>query len=223
MAGNHVRLSSADGFEFGVYQALPDGQPKGAILVIQELFGVNSHIRSVADRYAGHGYAAYAPQLFDRVEPDLELGYGPDDAKRGIEVARGKLSVNDAIADIQACQQAAAAHGKVGLVGYCYGGMLAWRSAALVEGLACTVAYYGGGIAGQLDLQPKCPVLMHFGERDAHIPLADVEKIRAAHPAVEVHVYPADHGFNCDQRGSYDATSAALALERTLAFFGRHL
>ena len=223
MAGSRTRLTAADGFEFGVYQALPDGRPKGAVLVVQEIFGVNSHIRSVADGFAEHGYAAYAPQLFDRVERDLELGYSAEDARRGIEIARGKLSVDDALADIQACQQAASAHGKVSLVGYCYGGMLAWRSAAQVEGLSCAVAYYGGGIAGQLDLQPQCPVMMHFGERDAHIPLADVEKVRSAHPDVDVYLYPADHGFNCDQRDSYDPASAATALQRTLAFFGRHL
>ncbi len=221
--GMQIQLQAEDGFKFGVYQATPEGPAKGALVVIQEIFGVNSHIRSVADTYAAQGYLALAPQLFDRVEPDLELGYQPEDARRGVEIARGKLRMGQTLQDLQATQQAAAAHGKVGLVGYCFGGMLAWRGAAQLTGISGAVAYYGGGIAAQLDLQPKCPVLMHFGERDAHIPLTDVEKIRQAHPAVEVHVYAADHGFNCEQRASHDPAAASQALARSLAYFQRHL
>lgn len=215
----HVRAS--DGFELGVYRATPDGQPKGTVVVIQEIFGVNDHIRAVADGYAADGYLAFAPQIFDRVASGIELGYEQADMTRGIELAFQRLDHGKTMLDLAAT--VAAGSGRVGVVGYCFGGLLAWRAACELEGLSAAVCYYGGGIAREADRTPACPVMMHFGERDAHIPMSDVERIRAAHPEVAVHVYPADHGFNCDHRASYDAASAAEARGRTLAFFAAHL
>jgi carboxymethylenebutenolidase len=218
-----IRLQAADGFEFGAYQAMPDGTPRAGIVVIQEIFGVNDHIRSVTDGFAGEGYVAIAPQIFDRAEPDVELGYEQADIMRGAGFARGKLKMEQTLLDLQAAVAAAKSHGQVGIVGYCFGGLLTWLSACELDDVAAAVAYYGGGIAGQLERRARCPVMMHFGDRDAHIPLTDVEKVQESHPNVEVHVYAADHGFNCDHRASYDAEAARLARERTLGFFERHL
>ena len=217
--GTQIRLNSADGFEFSAYEAMPDGPPRAGLVVIQEVFGVNSHIREVADGYAGEGYAVVAPQIFDRVEPDLELGYTEEDMGRGIGLAFQKLEMPNTLADLQSAVRYASQHGKVGVVGYCFGGLLTWLSACELDGVAAASSYYGGGIAGEAGRTPRCPVIMHFGELDAHIPMSDVDRIRAAQPDVPVHVYNADHGFNCDHRGSHDAPSAALARERTLAFF----
>jgi carboxymethylenebutenolidase len=216
-------VRTADGFELGVYQARPDGTPRGAVVVIQEIFGVNDHIRSVADGYASAGYLALAPQIFDRVERGVELGYGQSDLARGIELAFQKLDHAKTLLDLAATIELAAAAGRVGVVGYCFGGLLAWRSACELDGVAASACYYGGGIARELERMPRCPVMMHFGELDAHIPLTDVDQIRARHPDVVLHVYAADHGFNCEQRASYHAPSAVLARERTLEFFASNL
>jgi carboxymethylenebutenolidase len=221
--GEMVRIKARDGFELGAYQAMPSGQPAGGLVVIQEIFGVNAHIRAVADGFAGDGYAVIAPQIFDRAEPDVELGYEQADIMRGAGIARGKLEMEQTLMDLQAAVDAVAVHGRVGVVGYCFGGLLTWLSACELDAVAAAVAYYGGGIAGQLERRPKCPVMMHFGDRDAHIPLSDVEKIQESQPEVQIHVYAADHGFNCDHRGSYDAAAARLARERTLSFIARHL
>ncbi|MFW6093907.1 MAG: dienelactone hydrolase family protein [Pseudomonadota bacterium] len=221
--GETTQLRAADGFALGAYRAQPDGEPKGAVVVIQEIFGVNAHIREVADGFAKEGYVAIAPQIFDRVERDLELGYEEADMGRGIEIAFRALDHELALQDIEAAVDAAALHGRVGVVGYCFGGLLAWRAACDVPGLSAAVSYYGGGVAGEAERRPRCPVMMHFGERDAHIPMSDVEKIRAAQPDAAIFVYPADHGFNCDHRASHDPRSARLALERTLDFFAEHL
>ena len=221
--GTKIRLSAADGFGFAAYEAMPDGQPRAGLVVIQEVFGVNSHIREVADGYAGEGYAVVAPQIFDRVEPDIELGYTEADMGRGIELAFQQLQMPNTLADLQAAVDHASQHGKVGVVGYCFGGLLTWLSACELERVAAASCYYGGGIAGEAGRAAKCPVIMHFGELDAHIPMSDVDKVREAQPDVPVHVYDADHGFNCDHRGSYDAPSAALARQRTLAFLAENL
>ena len=217
------QLRSADGFALGAYEALPAGKPKGGVVVIQEIFGVNSHIREVADGYAAAGYAAIAPQIFDRVERNIELGYEQADMTRGIELAFQKLQMPNTLADIQAAIDAASIHGKVGVVGYCFGGLLTWLAACELDGVAAAVSYYGGGIANEIGRTPKCPVMMHFGELDAHIPMSDVEKIRAAHPEGQVFTYNADHGFNCDHRASYNEAAANTARERTLAFFAEHI
>ncbi|MGF6527283.1 dienelactone hydrolase family protein [Variovorax sp. PvP013] len=222
-----IDLDAKDGFRFPAYVAEPAGRPKGAIVVLQEIFGVNSHIRSVADGYAAAGYLAVAPATFHRVKPDVELGYTGDDMQAGsaLKAAVEALPAPGVLQDVQAAVDYAARAGKVGIVGFCWGGLLTWRAAASVSGLAAAVPYYGGGMTTPEESAraPKVPVLAHFGSRDHWIPVDTVEAFKTAHPEVEVHVYAADHGFNCDQRGSYDAESAKLARERTLAFFARHV
>ena len=221
--GEATQITADDGFTLGAYQASPAGAPKGAVVVIQEIFGVNSHIREVVDGYAADGYFAIAPQIFDRVERNIELGYEEADMGAGIEIAFQKLDHAIALNDVQAAIDAASVHGKVGVVGYCFGGLLTWLAACELHGVSAASSYYGGGVADQANHTPQCPVIMHFGELDAHIPLSDVDKVRAAQPDVPIYVYPADHGFNCDHRASYDAEAAALAKERTLAFFAEQL
>ena len=217
------QLRAIDGFAFGAYEAMPSAKPRGGIVVIQEIFGVNSHIRNVADGYAAAGYAAIAPQIFDRVERNVELGYEAQDMTRGVEIARGKLKMEQTLQDLQAAVDDAKRFGKVGVVGYCFGGLMAWLAACELTGVSAAVSYYGGGVASQLDRKPRCPVMMHFGDKDAHIPLSDVDKVRKAHPGVNVNVYAADHGFNCDHRASYDAAAAKLALSRSLEFFAKNI
>ena len=227
--GQHIDLTSADGFVFPAYVATPEGAPKGAIVVLQEIFGVNSHIRSVADGYAAQGYLAVAPATFHRVKPGVELGYTGDDmqAGMGLKAAVEALPAPGVMPDIQAAIDHAAKEsgGKVGIVGYCWGGLLTWRSACALSGLSAAVPYYGGGVTTPEEVArtPKVPVLAHFGEKDHWIPVDTVEAFKQAHPEVETHVYAADHGFNCDQRGSYDATAAQLALQRTLSFLQQHV
>ncbi len=217
------QLRAADGYAFGVYEALPAGEPRGGVVIIQEIFGVNAHIREVADDYAAAGYAAYAPALFDRAERDVELDYDAAGMSRGRELAFNALAREDVLRDVQATVEEAGKHGKVGVVGYCYGGLITWLAACELDGVAAASVYYGGGIAAQLERAageprvPRCPTIMHFGKLDAHIPMTDVEKISQVLPDVPVHVYQADHGFNCDHRSSHDAASAALARERTMA------
>lgn len=217
------QLRAADGHTFGLYEAVPEAEPRGGVVVIQEIFGVNAHIREVVDSYAAQGYAAFAPALFDRVERDVELGYDQAGMSRGRGLAFGGLSRDDALRDVQATVEEAGKYGRTGVVGYCYGGLMTWLAACHLEGVACASAYYGGGIANELAQAPRCPLIMHFGELDAHIPMSDVDRIRHALPNTPVHVYPADHGFNCDHRGSYHAASAKTARQRTLALFREHL
>ena len=221
--GANANIPSADGFDLGVYIAEPEGAPKGAVVVIQEIFGVNQHIREVTDGYAAQGYYAIAPKIFDRIERDIELGYEEADMGRGIDLAFQQLDHGLALADVQSAINTAKAHGKVGVVGYCFGGLLTWLSACQLEGVSAASSYYGGGVAGQMGMSANCPTIMHFGELDAHIPMTDVESVKAAQPDVAVYTYDADHGFNCDHRGSYNQAAAEVALERTLAHFGEHL
>ena len=222
-----IDLKAADGFVSPAYVAQPAGTPKGGVVVLQEIFGVNSHIRSVADGYAAAGYLAVAPSNFHRVKQGVDLGYAPDDMSAGmaLKATVEALPAPGVLQDIQAAIHHAAQAGKVGIVGYCWGGLLTWRSACLLEGLSAAVPYYGGGMTTEAEIarHPKCPVLAHFGEKDHWIALDGVRAFQQAHPEVEVHIYPANHGFNCDQRGSYDGAAAAKARERTLAFFARQL
>lgn len=220
--GTAIRLRASDGHELSAYRADPDGKPRGGVLVIQEIFGINPHVRAVCDDYAREGYAAIAPALFDRVERDVELGYVGEDMRKGVSIVM-KLKPGEALQDLQAAADVLAESGKVGVVGYCYGGTMAWSSAARLERVAAASCYYGGHIARQLDTKPRVPTQAHFGEQDGSIPLADVEAVRKAHPEVEVFVYPAGHGFNCDARASYHAESAALAKQRTLELFRKHV
>lgn len=221
--GQTRELRSIDGFALGAYEALPEGEPKAAVVVIQEIFGVNNHIREVVDGYAKAGYAAIAPQIFDRAGRDIELGYEAEDMGKGVEIAFQKLDMAVTLQDLQTAIDAASVHGKVGVVGYCFGGLLTWLAACELSGVSAASSYYGGGVAGQVDKKPQCPVMMHFGDKDAHIPMSDVDKIKAAQPDVQVFVYEADHGFNCDHRASFDGASAEVALGRTLDHFKNHL
>ncbi|MGH8228174.1 MAG: dienelactone hydrolase family protein [Steroidobacteraceae bacterium] len=215
-------IMSRDGHELRAWLAAPPGKPRGAIVVVQEIFGVNSHIRAVADGYAADGYVAVAPSLFDRVRKGIELGYEQSDVQEGFGYVQ-QLDPAKTLLDLAAALAIVKHAGRVGMVGYCWGGKLAYTSACELP-LACAVAYYGGGIAQSLGKQPRCPIMFHFGELDAHIPLADVEKIKAAIPSGIFHLYAgAGHGFNCDQRSSYNPEAAALARKRSLEFFERHL
>lgn len=219
--GKSVDIETLDGNKLTGYLAEPQGEPVGALVVIQEIFGVNSHIRAVADGFAKDGYIVLAPALFNRVAPDIELGYTPEDIEKGREI-RAKIDHDDAVRDMAAA--VTMLNGPpVGVVGYCWGGSLAWNAATRLDGVSAAVGYYGGMIPDMLDERPRHPVMLHFGETDQSIPLAGVEKIRAAHPGIPIHIYPAGHGFSCDHRGSYHAQSAKLARERTMAFFAEHL
>jgi len=220
--GKMIELVAADGFRLSAYRAEPPGAPRGGIVVAQEIFGVNSHIRSVCDGYAKDGYTVIAPALFDRYERDIDIGYTPEDIARGIAL-KAKTTIDAALLDVAAAAKALSDAGKIGVVGYCWGGFVSWMTACRLGGFACAVAYYGGGVLGAIAETPKCPVMAHFGERDSVLPVDGVKRFAAAHPEVEVFIYAADHGFNCDQRGSYDAAAAALARERTLQHFRRWL
>ena len=223
-------ITSSDGFVLPAYVAQPVSAPKGAIVVLQEIFGVNSHIQAVTDGYAAQGYLAVAPSTFHRVQAGVNLGYTPEDIQAGIALKAAAEAIQPQVMqDVQAAIDFAAkqlpAGGKVGIVGYCWGGLLAWRTAALLSGVSAAVPYYGGGmtVGAEPARQPTIPVMVHFGDQDTGIPLDTVHAFAAAQPKVDVQIYPANHGFNCDQRGSYNAPAAQLALERTLTFFGQHL
>lgn len=228
--GSFQNITSSDGFVFPAYVAQPTGAPKGAIVVLQEIFGVNSHIQAVTDGYAAQGYLAVAPSTFHRVQTGVNLGYTPEDIQAGIVLkAAAEALQPQVMQDVQAAIDFAAkqlpAGQKVGVVGYCWGGLLTWRAACMLTGLSAAVPYYGGGMTQGTEpaRQPTIPVMVHFGDQDTGIPLDTVHAFAAAQPTVDVQIYPANHGFNCDHRGSYDAPAAQLALERTLAFFAQHL
>ncbi len=218
-----VRLRAADDHEFGAYVALPAREPLAALVVVQEIFGVNAHIRSVADGFAKDGFLCIAPALFDRIQPGVELSYTDED----VQTARGilsKFSLDKAVEDIQAAvEYAANASGKnVGVIGYCMGGTLAWLSATRLRPTA-VVGYYGGHVGKYATETPTCPAMLHFGREDAHIPASEVEKVTAAHPEVEIHWYDAGHAFNCEPRASYNAAAAKVARERSVAFLKKYL
>ena len=216
-----LQLRARDGHNLSAYVAKPEGTPRGAVVVVQEIFGVNSHIRRVAEQYAAEGYVAIAPAMFDRFERDVSLAYDAQGIEQGIAFM---MRTTDAttIADLRAAIDAVAHAGRVGMVGYCWGGRSTYLAACHTD-IAAGVAYYGGGIPALLGETPRCPMMFHFGERDSHIPLADVEKVRAAFPAGQYHLYPAGHGFNCSERADFDAASAHLAFARSIEFFRQHL
>jgi len=220
-----ITLNSRDGTDVVAYVAEPVGPVQGGLVVLQEIFGVNSHIRAVADGWAQEGYWVIAPSTFQRVQVGVELGYSEADMQTGfgLKTAVEALPAPGVMADIQAAidQAASTSGGKVGIVGYCWGGLLTWRSACQLNGLSAAVPYYGGGMTTEAEMspQPQCPVMAHFAEQDHWIPLDSVEAFKRRHPGIGVHTYPAHHGVNCDQRGSYDASAAQLALDRTRAFF----
>ena len=221
--GSMIELKAADGHKLGAYRAEPAGKPRGAVVVIQEIFGVNSHIKSVADGYAADGYLAIAPAMFDRLQRGYDTGYSQPEIQAGIEVMQ-KLDWKNTLLDVDAAVKEAAKAGKVGIVGYCWGGTVSWVAAARASGLACSAPYYGGGMPGFMNEKPKVPTMCHFGELDQSPTLEQSKAIAKAHPEITAHFYPgAGHGFNCDQRGSYHAASAKLARQRTLEFFRKHL
>lgn len=220
--GRQVELTASDGHKLSAYIADPTGKPRGLVIVIQEIFGVNSHIRSVADGYASEGYLAIAPALFDRTTRQYESGYTQPEIAAGVELMK-KISWEDAIKDVAAVLELGKSAGKAAIVGYCWGGAIAWVAAARLPGLACAISYYGGAIPSLMSETLKCPVMLHFGETDQSIPLEKAKQVVAAYPSVESYFYNAGHGFNCDQRGSYDAASAQLARDRTLNFIRKYV
>jgi carboxymethylenebutenolidase len=220
--GKPIELTASDGHTLSAYRAEPAGKPRGGLIVAMEIFGVNSHIRSVADGYAADGYLAIAPALFDRLQRGYDAGYSQDEIQRGIGMIQ-KIDLENTMKDVAAALQNIASAGKVGIVGYCWGGRVAWKAASSVSGLHCAVPYYGGGIPGMAALKPRCPVMFHWGETDQSIPLDQAQAFAKAHADQTHHFYRAGHGFNCDQRGSYDAAAAKLARQRTLEFLAKHL
>jgi carboxymethylenebutenolidase len=217
-----IQLEASDGVEFAAYHVRPAEPPKAGLVVLQEIFGVNDHIRRVADGYADQGYEVLAPALFDRIERGVELGYDADGMAKG-RTFPVKLGWDAPLRDISAAAERLRTAGKVGVVGYCWGGSLAYLAAARVCAITAAVGYYGSSIAKLLDAAPRAPTMLHFGETDGSIPLSDVDAIRKHHPDFAIHVYAAGHGFNRDVGNNYSATSAELARERTLAFFAQHL
>jgi carboxymethylenebutenolidase len=217
--GSNVELAAADGHRLTAYLAEPGTRPRGGIVVVQEIFGVTRHIRAVADQYAAAGYLAIAPALFDRVEPGVDVPY--TDMAKGFAYMQA-TKIEQVMLDVQAAVDRVRAAGKVGVVGYCWGGMVAYLCAVRLK-IDAAVAYYGGGISRHTDEKPRVPVMFHFGERDAHIPLSTVDQIKSAYPQGIYHLYPADHGFNCTDRASFEPASAQLALQRSLEFLQRHV
>ncbi len=221
--GEHIVLTAKDGFKLGAYVAKPAGKPKGGVVVIQEIFGVNHHIRADADRYAAAGYLAIAPQVYDRAQKDYESGYEQADVQAGAAL-RGKIKNEDMLADIEAAVKEASKVGKVGVVGYCLGGTMTFAAACHVPGVSAAVAYYGGQIAKMSADKPKCPIIAFFGETDHSIPMSDVDAIKAARPEMECTVFKgAGHGFNCDERGAYNQEACDKARSMAHAFFAKHL
>ena len=227
MPESSLSLLSADGFAFDAWCATPDATPRGGMVVLPEIFGVNSHIRAITTRFAARGYVAIAPDTFARVQSGVDLAYQSEDVARGVSLKSRVEHLNESLVlgDIQAAidKVAVLSGGKVGLVGFCWGGLLAWRAACELDGLAAVACYYGGGMTESAEIarQPRCPVIAHFGSQDAHIGQAGVRRFASAHPEVQVQVYDAGHGFNCDQRASYDEAAAATARERTLELLAR--
>jgi len=217
-----IQLKASDGHMLDAYVAEPTGSPRGLIVIGQEIFGVNSHIRSVADGYAADGYLVIAPAMFDRLRKNYESGYSQPEIAAGVELMK-QLDWDNAVRDVQAAIDHGKSAGNAAIVGYCWGGALAWACASRASGLSAAVCYYGGAIPSLIDEKPRCPVMFHFGETDHSIPLEKAKQVAAAHPQATTYYYPAGHGFNCDQRGSYDEPSAKQARERTLEFFRRHI
>lgn len=217
-----IELRAADGHQLQAWEARPQGAPRGAVVVLQEIFGVNRHIRAVCDRLAAQGWLAVAPALFDRVSRGRELGYDATGMAAG-RAGKEQVGEETALRDVQAAVSHAARFGQVAVMGFCWGGTLAWLAAARLPGVACAVAYYGTAIHAHREEQPRVPVLLHFGEQDTHIPPEHVNAVAAAHPELPLYRYEAGHGFNCDERPAFHAASAALAGERTRQFLESHL
>jgi len=217
--GEMIRLKARDGHELDAYLAEPKGEPRGGVVVVQEIFGVTDHIKRVADKFAAQGYRAIAPAMFDRIKRGITLPY--TDIEQGRAYMQ-QLEWPNTLADVAAAADAVRDAGAAAVVGYCWGGTVAHVAASELD-LDAAVSYYGGGVARMLDKEPRCPIVYHFGDQDHAIPIADVEKIMSAYPNAEVHVYPgAGHGFNCDERSSYSAADANAAFDRSIEFLNEH-
>jgi carboxymethylenebutenolidase len=221
--GKTIDITTADGHTLSAYEDGPQSATRG-VVVLQEIFGVNHHIQDMVEQFAAAGYKAIAPALFDRAERGVDLEYGPDDRKKGFGL-RGQVTDEQSLADIVAAAKAlGTAPGSTAIVGYCWGGSLAWLGATRTKSFGAASAWYGGGIAATKDEQPNCPVELHFGETDGSIPMTDVEAIKAAHPDIPAFVYPnAGHGFGCSDRDSWNPEAFELAQKRTLEFFAKNL
>lgn len=225
--GQFIELTASDGHKLAAYVAAPGGanagKPRGGVVVAPEIFGINAHIQAVADGFAADGFHAVAPAFFDRAQRNYDTGYSQPEIQAGVAIMQ-KLDQGKTLLDVDAAVAEAKKGGKVGIVGYCYGGTVAWLAAARTAGLACAVPYYGGGMFGLIKEQPKVPVMCNFGETDHSPTLEQAKAIVAAHPEITAHFYPnAGHGFNCDHRASYNAEAAKLARQRTIEFFHKHL
>lgn len=212
-----IELRASDGHPFHAHRVDPLGERHGGVVVVQEIFGVNRHMRGVAARFASAGWSAIVPAFFDRVERGVELGYGPDDFTKGRELV-GKLQISDVMLDLQAAIDSLATEGKVGIVGYCWGGAVVWLGAARLERHRAAVSYYGSRIVNYVDERPRVPTMLHVGRRDASLPIEKVREIGARYPELAIHEYDAGHGFDCDHRADFDSTASAHAMTRTLAW-----
>ena len=218
--GETIQLTASDGQNLSAYRADPDGTPKAGVVILQEIFGVTNHIQAVADEYAGHGYLAIAPAMFDRIRPGVTLDYTEIEQARGLMM---QLNLDNAVKDMAAAASAARTAGKVAVIGYCWGGAIADLAACRIN-VDAAVAYYGRMIVDWLEIRPACPVMYHFGERDPGIPDEMIEQIKASRPDGVFHTYPgAGHGFNCTERADFHPESATLALHRTLQFLDENL
>jgi carboxymethylenebutenolidase len=219
LKGKMEKMTMSDGAQIGVYRVQPTGTRRGGLVLIQEIFGVTEHIMELCDGYAADGYEVLAPALYDREHRNFQASYSPEDIQTGIKLARAEHPFDLSIKDTQTCIDDLKQRGHVFITGYCYGGSVTWAAAGRLNGLSAAASYYGGNIGSMIDLNPKCPTICHFGEKDHGIPMEVVRKVEAAHPDVKVYVYPAGHGFNSDRRTDYDEASAKLAKQRTLELF----
>ena len=217
--GTMTRMKMSDGAEIGVYHVQPSVARRGGLVLIQEIFGVTEHIMELCDGYAADGYEVLGPALYDREAPNFQATYSPEDIQKAIKIARGEHPFDLSVADAQVCIDDLKKRGNVFITGYCYGGSVTWAAAGRCTGLSAASGYHGGNIGQMIDLNPKCPTILHFGENDHGIPMEIVTKVKDAHPDVKVYVYPAGHGFNSDRRTDYHEESAKLARQRTLDLF----
>ena len=216
-----LKITAKDNHQFSAYISQPSGKPKAGIVIIQEIFGVNTHIKEVTDLYASKGYLCIAPSLFDRIEKNVTLNYDEIGVSKGRNLK--ELCDKDALKDIEASISVVSSAGKVGVIGYCWGGSLSWKIGCEASNLSASVCYYGGDITKLKDLKPNCNVLTHFGELDKGIPINEVKIFEKTKPEVLTYTYPADHGFNCDHRSQYNKVCADIALDRTLKFLKKNL
>ncbi len=219
LKGKMEKMTMSDGAQTDVYRVAAQGARRGGLVLIQEIFGVTEHIMELCDGYAADGYEVLAPALYDREHPGFQASYSPEDIQVAIKLARAEHPFDLSIKDTQTCIDDLKSKGHVFITGYCYGGSVTWAAAGRCTGLSAASGYYGGNIGSMIDLKPKCPTILHFGEKDHGIPMEVVNTVRDAHPEVKVYVYPAGHGFNSDRRTDYHEESAKLGKQRTLELF----